>query len=347
MQLVIHPLLELTTPCVKPQSGAAYPCQGVKKQPVGEGNKLKIATVSGGAVPYSEPRVEGLDAYNAGTQKLRAGWCGSAPTTNAGGDICLTGTWPKTMAPGSSLNIYVTGAAGRTVTVEAFIPVATDLKFIDNPSGVPTGVTLKQTSGSTKPDNIDPTTWTKVSSKIDNDLPIIGINLDKSAVTGNSLTLPSLVTGGVGPYTYLTVPCDNTDASGNCALGDTGLFLNKSKGQLVGIPKPGASAAVVVSVTDSDSPAQTKNSNLVFSIADTRKPVVSATKINAEVDTAVSQVIPVSDGSGQYASVKVNGTNPEWLHLKLERNVLTVTGTPRPGDVTSTCLLYTSPSPRD
>jgi len=336
VQLVIHPLLELTTPCVKPQSGAAYPCQGVKKQPVGEGNKLKIATVSGGAVPYSEPRVEGLDAYNAGTQKLRAGWCGSAPTTNAGGDICLTGTWPKTMAPGSSLNIYVTGAAGRTVTVEAFIPVATDLKFIDNPSGVPTGVTLKQTSGSTKPDNIDPTTWTKVSSKIDNDLPIIGINLDKSAVTGNSLTLPSLVTGGVGPYTYLTVPCDNTDASGNCALGDTGLFLNKSKGQLVGIPKPGASAAVVVSVTDSDSPAQTKNSNLVFSIADTRKPVVSATKINAEVDTAVSQVIPVSDGSGQYASVKVNGTNPEWLHLKLERNVLTVTGTPRPGDVTST-----------
>lgn len=336
VQLVIHPLLELTTPCVKPQSGAAYPCQGVKKQPVGEGNKLKIATVSGGAVPYSEPRVEGLDAYNAGTQKLSAVWCDGDPNTNAGGDICLTGTWPKTMVPGSSLNIHVTGAAGRTVTVEAFIPVATDLKFTDKPTDpVPGGVTLKQTSGSTKPDNIDPTTWTKVSSKIDGNLPTIGISLGKDAVTGNSLTLPSLVTGGVGSLKHLTVPCDNTDASGNCALGDTGLFLDKSTGQLVGIPKPGTSAAVVVSVTDSDSPAQTKKSNLVFSIADTRKPKVTATTINAEVGTAVNQVIPVSDGSGQYASAQVNGTKPEWLQVNLEKNVLTVKGKPAPDHVTS------------
>ena len=339
-KLVIHPLLQLTTTCVKPESGADkhdnYVCKGEKNQPVAEKNgKLKIATVSGGATPYGKPRVEGLDAYNAGTQKLSAGWCDGDPASNAGGDICLTGTWPKTMAPGSSLNIYVTGSAGRTVTVEAFIPVATDLKFIDDPSGVPTGVTLKQTSDSTKPDNIDQTTWDKVSDSIDNNLPTIGINLDKSAVTGKKLTLPSLVTGGVSRYTYLTVPCDNTDNQGNCALGDTGLFLNKSTGQLVGIPKPGASAAVVVSVTDSDSPAQTKKSNLVFSIADTRKPVVSATTINAEVDTDVSQVIPVSDGSGQYAIVQVHGTQPEWLHLKLEQNVLTVTGTPEPGDVTS------------
>lgn len=343
-QLVIHPLLELTTTCGKPQTGAnkyeSYTCKGEKNQPVGTNGKLKIATVSGGATPYGNLRVEGLDAYNAGVtnpaQQLKADWCGTAPTTNAGGDICLTGTWPKTMVPGSSLNIYVTGAAGRTVTVEAFIPVATDLKFIDNPSGVPTGVTLKQTSGSTQPDNIDQTTWDKVSSKIVSNLPTIGINLDKPAVTGDKLTLPSLVTGGVSPYTYLTVPCDNTDASGNCALGDTGLFLNKSTGQLVGIPKPGASAAVVVSVTDSDSPAQTKKSNLVFSIADTRKPVVSATTINAEVDTDVNQVIPVSDGSGQYASVQVNGTKPEWLQVNLEKNVLTVKGKPAPDHVTST-----------
>lgn len=334
--LVIHPLLELTTPCVQPTSGADYPCLGVKNQPVGTNGKLKIATVSGGAAPYRNLRVEGLDAYNAGTQKLSAVWCDGDPNTNAGGDICLTGTWPKTMAPGSSLNIYVTGAAGRTVTVEAFIPVATDLKFIDNPSGVPTGVTLKQTSGSTQPDNIDQTTWDKVSSKIVSNLPTIGISLDKDAVTGNSLTLPSLVTGGVSPYTYLTVPCDSTDVSGNCALGDTGLFLDKHTGELVGTPKPGTSAAVVVSVTDSDSPAQTKKSNLVFSIADTRKPVVSATTINAEVGEDVNQVIPVSDGSGQYASVQVNGTKPEWLHLKLEQNVLTVTGTPGPDHVTST-----------
>lgn len=343
--LVINPLLELTTPCDKPQSGADYPCRGVKNQPVGTNGKLKIATVSGGAVPYSKPRVEGLDAYNAGagssTAKLSAGWCDDAPTTNAGGDICLTGTWPKTMVPGSSLNIYVTGKAGRTVTVEAFIPVATDLKFTDKPQDangtpvvIPSGVSIAQTGNGAKPGNIDQTTWDKVSSNVDNNLPTIGINLDKPAVTGDKLTLPSLVTGGVSPYTYLTVPCDNTDASGNCALGDTGLFLNNSTGQLVGIPKPGASAAVVVSVTDSDSPAQTKKSNLVFSIADTRKPVVSATKINAEVGTAVSQVIPVSDGSGQYARVTSPG-KPDWMTLTLANNVLTVTGTPEPGDVTS------------
>ena len=340
--LVIHPLLQLATTCVKPTSGPDkhdnYVCKGEKNQSVGEGNKLKIATVSGGATPYLNLWVKGLDAYNDGVtnpdQQLKADWCDGAPTTKAGEDICLTGTWPKTMAPGSSLNIYVTGAAGRTVTVEAFIPVATDLKFIDNPRGVPGGVTLKQTSGNAKPDNIDQTTWDKVSDSIDNNLPTIGINLDKSAVTGNSLTLPSLVTGGVSLYTYLTVPCDNTDASGNCALGDTGLFLNKSTGQLVGIPKPGASAAVVVSVTDSDSPAQTKKSNLVFSIADTRKPVVTATTINAEVDKEVSQVIPVSDGSGQYASVTPTGM-PGWMTLALENNVLTVTATPGPGHVTS------------
>lgn len=337
--LVINPQLKLITRCIKPTTGADYPCQGVKKQPVGEGNKLKIATVYGGATPYSNPRVEGLDAYNAGTQKLRAGWCDGVPTTNAGGDICLTGTWPKTMVPGSSLNIYVTGAAGRTVTVEAFIPVATDLKFIDNPSDVPTGVTLKQTSGSTKPDNISDTAWNSVKDNINSDLPTIGINLDKSAVTGDKLTVPSLVTGGVSPYTYLTVPCDNTDASGNCALGDTGLFLNKSTGELVGIPKPGASAAVVVSVTDSDSPAQTKKSNLVFSIADTRKPVVSATRINAEVGENVNQVIPVSDGSGQYASV-TPADKPDWMTLTLANNVLTVTGTPDPSDVISTTTTF-------
>lgn len=345
-ELVIHPLLKLTTLCKKPTTGAdkhdKYVCKGEKNQPVGEGNKLKIATVSGGAWPYSNPRVEGLDAYNAGagssTAKLSAGWCDDVPTTNAGGDICLTGTWPKTMVPGSSLNIYVTGAAGRTVTVEAFIPVATDLKFIDNPNGVPTGVTLKQTSGNAKPENIDQTTWDKVSSKIDGDLPTIGISLDKDAVKdGKKVDIPSLVTGGVGPHAYLTVPCDNTDNKGNCALGDTGLFLDKSKGQLVGIPKPGTSAAVVVSVTDSDSPAQTKKSNLVFSIADTRKPVVSDTTINAEVGEDVNQVIPVSDGSGQYASMQIsNGTKPGWLQVELKQNVLKVTGTPEPGDVTST-----------
>ena len=340
--LVIHPLLELTTPCEKPLSGAdkhdSYVCKGEKNQPVGEGNKLKIATVSGGATPYRELRVEGLNAYNAGTQKLTAGWCDGAPASNAGGDICLTGTWPKTMVPGSSLNIYVTGAAGRTVTVEAFIPVATDLKFTNEPQGtVPGGVTLKQAANGGKPDNIDPTTWDKVSSNIDSNLPIIGINLEEQAVKdGQSLKIPSLVTGGVDPHAYRTVPCDNADASGNCALGDTGLFLDKSTGQLVGTPKPGTSAAVVVSVTDSDSPAQTKKSNLVFSIADTRKPVVSATTINAEVGENVNQVIPVSDGSGQYASMQVNGTQPEWLQVELEQNVLTVKGTPLPGHVTST-----------
>lgn len=351
--LVINPELKLNTPCEKPLSGADKPenyvCKGEKNQPVGEGNKLTIATVSGGATPYSPPRVEGLDAYNAGVtdsaKQLKADWCGSAPTTNAGGNICLTGTWPKTMVPGSSLNIYVTGAAGRTVTVEAFIPVATDLKFTDKPQDangtpvvIPSGVSIAQTGNGAKPGNIDQTTWTKVSSKIDGDLPTIGISLDKDAVKdGKKVDIPSLVTGGVGPHAYLTVPCDNTDNKGNCALGDTGLFLDKSKGQLVGIPKPGTSAAVVVSVTDSDSPAQTKKSNLVFSIADTRKPVVSDTTINAEVGEDVNQVIPVSDGSGQYASMQIsNGTKPGWLQVELKQNVLKVTGTPEPGDVTST-----------
>lgn len=345
--LVINPLLQLTTSCVKPTSGADkhdnYECKGEKNQPVAANGKLKIATVSGGAAPYDNLRVEGLDAYNAGagssTAKLSAGWCGNPPTTNAGGDICLTGTWPKTMAPGSSLNIYVTGKAGRTVTVEAFIPVATDLKFIDNPSGVPTGVTLKQTSGSTKPDNISDTAWNSVKDNVKSGLPTFGINLGKDAVTGDTLTLPSLVTGGVGSLTHLTVPCDNTDASGNCALGDTGLFLNKSTGELFGTPKPGTSAAVVVSVTDSDSPAQTKKSNLVFSIADTRKPKVTAITINAEVGENVNQVIPVSDGSGQYASVTPAG-KPDWMTLTLDNNVLTVTGTPAPDHVTSTTATF-------
>lgn len=352
--LVIHPLLELTTTCVKPKIGADkhdnYVCKGEKNQLVGTNGTLKIATVSGGATPYRNLWVKGLDAYNDRVtnpdQQLKADWCGSAPTTNAGGDICLTGTWPKTMVPGSSLNIYVTGKAGRTVTVEAFIPVATDLKFTDKPQDangtpvvIPSGVSIAQTGNGAKPDNIDPTTWTKVSSKIDGDLPTIGISLDKDAVKdgNNKVDIPSLVKGGVSPYAYRTLPCDNTDDQGNCALGDTGLFLNKSTGQLVGIPKPGTSAAVVVSVTDSDSPAQTKKSNLVFSIADTRKPVVSDTTINAEVDTAVNQVIPVSDGSGQYASMQIsNGTKPEWLQVELKQNVLKVTGTPLPVHVTST-----------
>jgi len=342
--LVIHPLLELTTTCVKPKIGADkhdnYVCKGEKNQSVGEGNKLKIATVSGGATPYRNLWVKGLDAYNDRVtnpdQQLKADWCDRSLDSDAGEDICLTGTWPKTMSPGSSLNIYVTGAAGRTVTVEAFIPVATDLKFIDNPSDVPTGVTLKQTSGSTKPDNIDQTTWDKVSSSIDNNLPIIGINLGEKVVKeGQNLNIPSLVKGGVGPFAYQTQPCDNTDNQGNCALGDTGLFLNKSTGELFGTPKPGASAAVVVSVTDSDSPAQTKKANLVFSIADTRKPKVTATTINAEVGKNVSQVIPVSDGSGQYESVTPTG-KPDWMTLTLANNVLTVTVKPGPSHVTST-----------
>lgn len=340
-KLVIHPLLELTTLCEKPTTGADYKCQGVKNQPVAANGKLKIATVSGGATPYGNLRVKGLDAYNAGagssTAKLSAGWCDGDPASNAGGDICLTGTWPKTMVPGSSLNIYVTGAAGRTVTVEAFIPVATDLKFIDNPNGVPTGVTLKQAANGGQPGNISDTAWNSVKDNVKSDLPTIGINLEEQAVKdGQSLKIPSLVTGGVDPHAYRTVPCDNTDADGNCALGDTGLFLNKSTGELFGTPKPGTSAAVVVSVTDSDSPAQTKKSNLVFSIADTRKPVVSDTTINAEVGEDVNQVIPVSDGSGQYASMQIsNGTKPGWLQVELKQNVLKVTGTPRPGDVNS------------
>lgn len=348
-ELVIHPLLQLTTTCLKPTNEADkhdnYVCKGEKNQPVGEGNKLKIATVSGGAWPYSDPRVEGLDAYNAGavssTAKLSAGWCDGAPTNNAGGDICLTGTWPKTMVPGSSLNIYVTGNAGRTVTVEAFIPVATDLKFTNEPTNpVPRGVTLKQAANGGKPGNISDNAWNSVKDNVKSDLPTIGINLEEQAVKdGQSLKIPSLVTGGVGPHAYRTVPCDNTDASGNCALGDTGLFLNNSTGELFGTPKPGTSAAVVVSVTDSDSPAQTKKSNLVFSIADTRKPVVSATKINAEVGEDVNQVIPVSDGSGQYESVSYPG-KPSWMSLTLTNNVLTVTGTPGPSHVTSTTTTF-------
>ena len=161
--------------------------------------------------------------------------------------------------------------------------------------------------------------------------------MDKDAVKdGNKkVDIPSLVTGGVDPHAYRTLPCDNTDAQGNCALGDTGLFLDKLTGHLVGIPKPGASAAVVVSVTDSDSPAQTKKSNLVFSIADTRKPKVTETTINAEVGENVNQVISVSDGSGQYESVSDSG-KPGWMSLTLTNNVLlTVRGTPEPGDVTS------------
>lgn len=352
-KLVIHPELKLTTPCVKPPTGADkhdnYECKGEKNQPVGEGNKLTIATVSGGATPYSPPRVEGLDAYDAGagssTAKLSAGWCGNPPTSNAGGDICLTGTWPKTMAPGSSLNIYVTGAAGRTVTVEAFIPVATDLKFTDKPqdtdgtpAAIPSGVKIAQTNNGTKPGNIDAETWGKVSGDVDPNLPVLGVALDKTAVEpGGGQSLPTLVNGGVGPYTYTTEPCSLTDADGNCAIGDTGLYLDKNTGKTIGTPKPGTSAAVVVSVTDSDSPAQTKKANLVFSIADTRKPKVSATTINAEVGTDVSQVIPVSDGSGQYASVQVDGTQPKWMTLTLaNNNVLTVTGKPGPGHVTST-----------
>ena len=345
-ELVIHPELKLTTPCDKPKSGAdkhdKYVCKGEKNQPVGEGNKLIIANVSGGATPYRKLRVEGLDAYNAGagssTAKLSAGWCGNPPASNAGGDICLTGTWPKTMAPGSSLNIYVTGAAGRTVTVEAFIPVATDLKFTAEPQGnVPEGVTLKQAANGGKPGNISDNAWKSVKDNVKSDLPTIGINLEEQAVKdGQPLKIPSLVKGGVGPYAYRTLPCGNTDNQGNCALGDTGLFLNKSTGELFGTPKPGASAAVVVSVTDSDSPAQTKKSNLVFSIADTRKPVVSETTINAEVGENVNQVIPVSDGSGQYESVSDSG-KPGWMSLTLTNNVLlTVRGTPEPGDVTST-----------
>lgn len=344
--LVINPELKLNTPCDKPKSGADkhdnYKCKGEKNQPVGQGNKLTIATVSGGAVPYSDPRVKGLDAYNAGTQKLSAGWCAAS---NAGGDICLTGTWPKTMAPGSSLNIYVTGAAGRTVTVEAFIPVATDLKFTDKPqdtdgtpAAIPSGVKIAQTNNGTKPGNIDAETWVKVSGDVDSSLPVLGVTLDKTAVEpGGGQSLPTLVNGGVGPYTYTTEPCSLTDADGNCAIGDTGLYLDKTTGKTIGTPRPGASAAVVVSVTDSDSPAQTKKANLVFSIADTRKPKVTATTINAEVGEKVDQVIPVSDGSGQYASMQIsNGTKPGWLQVELKQNVLKVTGTPEPGDVTST-----------
>lgn len=350
--LVIHPELKLATPCEKPLSGADKPdnyvCKGEKNQLVGTNGTLKIATVSGGATPYRNLRVKGLDAYNDGVtdpaQQLKADWCDAAPTTKAGEGICLTGTWPKTMAPGSSLNIYVTGAAGRTVTVEAFIPVATDLKFTDKPqdtdgtpAAIPSGVKIAQTNNGTKPGNIDAETWGKVSGDVDPNLPVLGVALDKTAVEpGGGQSLPTLVNGGVGPYTYTTEPCSLTDADGNCAIGDTGLYLDKNTGKTIGTPKPGTSAAVVVSVTDSDSPAQTKKSNLVFSIADTRKPVVSDTTINAEVDTAVNQVIPVSDGSGQYASMQVNGTQPEWLHVKLEQNVLKVTGTPLPVHVTST-----------
>lgn len=356
-KLVINPLLVITTTCEKPTSGADkyanYPCHGVKNQPVGAGGKLQIVTVSGGGAPYRTLRVEGLDAYNANVtdpaKQVKAGWCDGAPTSNVGGGICLTGTWSKVMVPGSALNIYVTGSAGRTVTVQAFIPVETDLTFTDKPqdangtpAAIPSGVAIAQTDNGTKPGNIDAETWTKVSGNVDSSLPVLGVTLDKTAVEpGGGQSLPTLVKGGVGPYTYTTEPCSLTDANGNCAIGDTGLYLDKTTGKTIGTPRPGTSAAVIVNVTDADSPAQTKKANLVIEIADTRKPQVTDTKVSAEIGETVQQVIPVSSGSGQYQSVQIGGTKPAWMTVTLANNTLTITGKPDPQHVTSTPQQFT------
>lgn len=343
--LKIMPLLEINTDCVKPADNAdkydSYACHGVKKQPVGQsvnqGDSLRIATVSGGATPYKDLRVEGLDAYNAGVadaEKIKADWCPGSDGKSDPSYICLTGTWQKVMAPGSSLNVYVTGDAGRTVTVEAFIPVETDLAFTDQPDDPVKGATLKKTADGNKPGNISGDIWNKVVDKTG--IPTIGVKLDEAFVKNQtSLDLPSLVTGGVDPYTYTTEPCESTDSNGNCAIGDTGLYLNKTTGKITGTPKPGTSAAVVVKVTDSDIPPQSKESNLVIEIPDTRKPVVASTTINAEVEKQVSQVIPVSEGSGEYSSVDVSTDKPGWMTVTLRDNVLTVTGTPGAGDVTT------------
>lgn len=270
-------------------------------------------------------------------------------------EVYFVGSFSKISEAGLSATLKVTGGSDQETTASIFVQVDTDLKFI-NPEGAPAGtVALEPAPGAggtiSKPSSLKDVTgdeWDSISGKLDKDLPTIGLGLDKKTVTeakGEGLVIPQLVEGGVKPFHFTTEPCDvkgeNPKKSGqmDCAIGDTGLFLDYDTGEVYGTPKPGAKLTAVVIVVDSDQPPQHKRANLVVSVADPRKPNVSAGQVlQADKKNPTGEaVVALQDGSGKYQACQVAAVKPAigipaWLRAELNDGVCKLKWTGMPAD---------------
>ncbi|MDO5671409.1 MAG: cell wall-binding repeat-containing protein [Actinomycetaceae bacterium] len=309
---------------------------------------LVIATVDKGSRPYGNLVVGGLDAYMEKPGDLLDPVLENFGVGDTGpARVVLRGKWTKIVPKGTYLNVSVTGAAGRTVSTQVYIEVETDLKFVDNPEPVPGSNTAgtkiniqnptSDTSPAAQPTSIDDDVWKAVKDQALPGIPTLGLDLNKDAVSsGTPLNIPKLVEGGTGDLKYRIEPCNVKDTAegktNNCAIGDTGLFLDAKTGAIYGTPKPGANAISVVIVADSDTPPQEKKANLVVQLADTRLPKVTAVTVDASVGQLVNMIIPITDGSGAYKSCAKDPEDaaPSWLKVAWDgtAKACKATGTP-------------------
>lgn len=273
-------------------------------------------------------------------------------------EVHFAGNFSRITRPGLSATLKVVGGSEQVITAPIYVQVDTDLKFVkpkDTPAGAGIGIVpAPGVNGSiSKPDSLSGVTdseWNQISDGLDKTIPTLGIGLDKDAVekaakNGDGLKIPKLVEGGVEPFRFLTEPCDvkaaNPKKSGqlDCAIGETGLFLDSKTGQIYGNPKPGAKTTAVIIVVDSDQPPQTKRSNLVVHLGDPRKPSVTPGQVlSADKDTPSDEaVVALQDGSGKYrdcriAAVKPAISSPSWLTMKLKNGVCKLKWTGLPAD---------------
>lgn len=275
-------------------------------------------------------------------------------------EVKFSGAFTKITSSNLFATLKVKDKAGQEKTAYIHIQVDTDLKFVE-PQSPPTGsaVAVQDPPASPsdpieKPDSLTDLSgdeWDDIKDNLDPTLPTIGLGLDKDSVEGaqtNPITIPKLVDGGTPPYHFTTEPCnakannraaEHATEQVDCAIGDTGLYLDYYTGEIYGTPKEGVDTTAIVIVVDSDQPPQHKRSNLVVSIADPRKPNVTAGQtVNADKKTpSGTSAIALQDGSGQYAACAVAATRPEitapaWLSTEFTGGVCSLKWTNLPED---------------
>lgn len=348
-------LSEASSSCSNPEScsvkvatitGGARPFKEVKLLGLGQFVKLRdgaedrlILRHSGDTWSGSLTGVAQSGGKSSGTLTVSVRGSGDGPL-----GVYFAGNFSKISEAGLSATLKITGGAGQETTAPIFVQVDTDLKFI-NPKGAPEGtVALEPAPGAggtvSKPNSLKDVTndeWNSISGKLDKNSPTIGLGLDKKTVTeakGRGLVIPQLVAGGVKPFHFTTEPCDvkgqnrHSGKKTDCAIGDTGLFLDYDTGEVYGTPKPGAKLTAVVIVVDSDQPPQHKRANLVVSVADPRKPNVSAGQVLLadKKNPTGEAVVALQDGSGKYQACQVAAVNPaisspSWLSAELNDGV--------------------------
>lgn len=340
----IYEALKITS--LFPGSGSAGAGQTtvlqVTKEDVIPNEGVKIATISGGLRPFKSLEVTGLDQFQENPNDLTVPSVLGQANSDNDLDVVVKGKWTKITGEGLFLTLKVTGGAGQVATAQVYVHVETDLKFTDKPTeDNPGSQPMPDDSSVSLRPATDP-----------NDPPTLELSIGKQAVedaNGNNagLTVPKLVTGGVEPYHFTTQPCDTHDTTpgkeNNCAIGDTGLFLDYVTGEIYGKPNPGASITGVIVVVDSDSPPQRRTAQLDINIADPRKPLVAQNQsFEADKAAAGNAQVVLAGGSGAYSECLVDPTSVSlsgWnANASLQNGVCTLSWDAIPGAFTNSTI---------